>query len=178
MPREGRDGAFAGIGIDAVHDDPLGVVVSRGDESLRQHERCGRGNARRAPHLAHHVPPVVEPQSLTVGEHADVRIRDQDLVSQVLLEPVHHAEHHHERHDPHGHPTDGDDRNEREQARRPPAAEVAQRKPEIERRGPVRGHDDDGDERGDAQQALEECDGVTVHSGRSMGNRMTSRIWD
>src|SRR2546429_4932293 len=75
-----------------------------------------------------------------------------------------------------GHAPDRDDRDEREQPRRAPAADVAQGDPGFEGRRPVVPQVQRDRERGGGQQDVLERQ-RSHHSGRSIGNRITSRMF-
>src|SRR5262249_34822646 len=84
------------------------------------------------------------------GEDANVRAADENFLTKVGLEPVHHADDHDERTHGDRHPADRDQADERHEPRAPPASEISPRNRQLQPRH---------------------------HSGRSVGKRITSRMF-
>ena len=176
MSRQAGDRSRAGVGLDAVDLHSLREVVPRRDQSLTEHEGRRRVHPFRASHPGEDPAPVVEAQSFAVGQDTQMRVRDEDLVAQIVLEAVHHAEDHDQRGDPDHHAADGDDGDQRQQARRPAAAQIPQGHAGLEARRPVGPHEY-RDAGGQCQADGDEHHVAQVHSGLSIGKRITSRMF-
>ena len=104
------------------------VLALRGaNDRLRVHERPGRHDARLAPRLFQRLLPVVHHHVLAERQDANVRAADEDFLTKIVLQPVHHAHDDDQRADRDRHAADRDQADQRQQLRAAPAAQISPR---------------------------------------------------
>ena len=101
-------------------------------------------------------------------EDQQMRVGRDDLVADPVLEPGHHGEHHDQGRHAEEHAADADPDEERQVRALPARGEIPQPEEELERQAALHAGDS-----GEVGSASPSSGGA---SGRSRGNRMTSRI--
>src|SRR6185312_13410496 len=116
--------------------------------TLGLHEWRRRDYTGHLTHALERESPGIHLEIVAVGQHANVRTADQNLLAQVVLQSVHHADDDYQSAHADDHAGDRDDAYERQQLRSTPAPQIPPGDRQLEAR----------------------------HSGRRVGKRITSRM--
>jgi hypothetical protein len=101
--------------------------VPRRHQCFGQDERRSHYDAGLLPNLCKHFLPVVDPKAFAVAKHAYIRTSNEDLLAQVVLQSVHHADDHDEGAYANEHAADRNDADQRQQLRSAAAPQISPR---------------------------------------------------